>query len=136
EPMDESAETNRVLWINRVQATTSIEKGVKMNRLQGVLPLLFDRDPKDVLLMCFGSGITCGTLALYDFGRIDAVDISPEVLAAAPYFEVDNLGVIQRPEVNFHIDDGRNFLLTTTERYDVITFEPMPLALSGVSTFY
>lgn len=136
EPVGDSSGTNRVLWINRVQATTSIEKGVKMNRLQGVLPLLFDRDPKDVLFMCFGSGITCGTLALSDFEHIDAVDISPEVLAAAPYFEVDNLGVIQRPEVTFHVDDGRNYLLTSKDNYDVITFEPMPLAVSGVSTFY
>lgn len=136
EPGGEAAGTNRVLWINRVQATTSIEKGVKMNRLQGVLPLLFDRDPTEVLFMCFGSGITCGTLALSDFDRIDAVDISPEVLEAAPFFEVDNLGVINRPEVDFHVDDGRNFLLTTDHRYDVITFEPMPLAVAGVSTFY
>ncbi|MCF6284175.1 MAG: fused MFS/spermidine synthase [Candidatus Hydrogenedentes bacterium] len=136
EPRDERDGTDRVLWINRVQATTSIEKGVKMNRLQGVLPLLFDRQPTDVLFMCFGSGITCGTLALSDFARIDAVDISPEVLEAAPFFEVDNLGVIDRPEVTFHVDDGRNFLLTSERRYDVITFEPMPLAMSGVSTFY
>lgn len=136
EPRNETAGHNRVLWINRVQATTSIEKGVKMNRLQGVLPLLFDREPKDVLFMCFGSGITCGTLALSDFDRIDAVDISAEVLEAAPYFEADNLGVINRPELNFHINDGRNFLLTARRQYDVITFEPMPLAMAGVSTFY
>lgn len=136
EPENDSSGSNRVLWINRVQATTSIEKGVKMNRLQGVLPLLFDRDPKDVLFMCFGSGITCGTLALSDFEKIDAVDISPEVLAAAPYFETDNLGVIQRPEVTFHVDDGRNYMLTSKDNYDVITFEPMPLAVSGVSNFY
>jgi len=136
EPAGEERGTNRVLWINRVQATTSIEKGVKMNRLQGVLPLLFDRDPTDVLFMCFGSGITCGTLALSDFERIDAVDISPEVIEAAPFFDRDNLGVIDRPEVQFHIDDGRNFMLTSSRQYDVITFEPMPLALAGVSTFY
>ena len=136
EPVDVTDGADRVLWINRVQATTSIEKGVKMNRLQGVLPLLFDRDPEDVLFMCFGSGITCGTLALSDFARIDAVDISAEVLAAATYFETDNLGVIARPEVTFHVDDGRNFLLTAPREYDVITFEPMPLALAGVSTFY
>jgi len=136
EPVDETEGTNRVLWINRVQATTSIEKGVKMNRLQGVLPLLFDREPRRVLFMCFGSGITAGTLALSDFDRIDAVEISPEVLDAAPLFERDNLGVLDRPNIRFHVDDGRNFLLTTRERYDLITFEPMPLALAGVSTFY
>ncbi len=136
EPAGETGGTNRVLWINRVQATTSIEKGVKMNRLQGVLPLLFDRDPQRVLFMCFGSGITCGTLALTEFERIDAVEISPDVLEAAPLFAADNLGVLDRPNVVFHVDDGRNYLLTTDNRYDLITFEPMPLALAGVSTFY
>lgn len=136
EPETSIAGEDRVLWINRVQATTSIERGVKMNRLQGILPLLFDRDYPDVLFMCFGSGITCGTLALYDFDAIDAVEISPEVLKAAPFFEKDNLGVLNNPKVHFHIDDGRNYLLRTDKRYDVITFEPMPLALAGVSTFY
>lgn len=136
EPENETTGTNRILWINRVQATASIEKGVKMNRFQGVLPLLFDRDPKEVLFMCFGSGITCGTLALSDFEHIDAVEICEDVLVAAPLFEHDNLGVLNRPNVHFHVDDGRNFLLTAKSGYDVITFEPMPLALAGVSTFY
>ncbi len=136
QPKGEKDGTNRVLWINRVQATTSIERGVKMNRLEGALPLLFDRNPREVLFMCFGSGITCGTLALSDFDRIDAVEISPDVLAAAPYFEHDNLGVTERKNVNFIIDDGRNHLLRTGHRYDFITFEPMPMAVAGVSAFY
>ncbi|MFP4502143.1 MAG: fused MFS/spermidine synthase [Candidatus Hydrogenedentota bacterium] len=136
EPTEAATGSDRVLWINRVQATVSIEKGVKMNRLQGVLPLLYEQDPRSVLFMCFGSGITAGTLALHDFDRIDAVEIAPEVLAATHLFEKDNLGVAQRPNIRFHVDDGRNFLLRTRSRYDVITFEPMPLALAGVSTFY
>ncbi len=136
EPITAVAGEDRVLWINRVQATTSIERGVKMNRLQGALPLLFECDYPEVLFMCFGSGITCGALALYDFDVIDAVEISPEVLEAAPLFEKDNLGVLDNPKVRFHVDDGRNYLLRTDKRYDVITFEPMPLALAGVSTFY
>jgi len=127
---------DRILWINAVQATAAIEKGVKMNRFQGVLPLLFDRDPTEVLFMCFGSGITAGTLGLYPFDRIDAVEIARDVYGAAPLFAADNFNVIANPRVNKIVDDGRNFLLTTPNRYDVITFEPMPLALAGVSTFY
>ncbi len=136
QPKGEKDGTNRVLWINRVQATTSIERGVKMNRLEGALPLLFDRNPREVLFMCFGSGITCGTLALSDFDRIDAVEISPDVLTAAPWFKHDNLGVTERKNVHFIIDDGRNHLLRTKNRYDFITFEPMPMAVAGVSAFY
>jgi len=136
EPNASSNGGDRVLYINRVQATTTIERGVKMNRFQGALPLLFNRDPRRVLFICLGSGITCGTLALYDFESIDAVEISQDVLDAAPYFESDNLGVLKRPNVRFHINDGRNYLMTSREKYDLITFEPMPLALAGVSTFY
>ncbi|GMV99391.1 MAG: hypothetical protein AMXMBFR84_05300 [Candidatus Hydrogenedentota bacterium] len=136
EPIEKESGRDRALWINGVQATVSIEKGIKMNRFQGVLPLLFDRDPKRVLFMCFGSGITCGTLGMSDFESIDAVEISPDVLRAAPLFAIDNFSVVSNPKVTFHVDDGRNFLLRTAKMYDVITFEPMPLALAGVSTFY
>jgi len=135
-PEEGAAGSDRVLYINSVQATASIEKGVKMNRFQGALPFLFDRDPKRVLFMCFGSGVTAGMLAQFDVDRIDAVEISRDVLEAAPLFSKDNLDVARNPRLRFIIDDGRNYLLTSQHFYDVITFEPMPLALAGVSTFY
>ena len=133
---EESKASERVLWINAMQATASIEKGVRMNRFEGMLPMLFNRDPKTALFMCFGSGITAGTLGLFDFERIDAVELSKDVLNAATYFVADNFNVTSNPKFNFVVDDGRNFLLTTRNRYDLITFEPMPLAQAGVSAFY
>ncbi|HOD50036.1 MAG TPA: fused MFS/spermidine synthase [Candidatus Hydrogenedentes bacterium] len=137
EKEEDGVEAGRYLWINAMQATASIEKGVRMNRLQGALPLMFSHEPENVLFMCFGSGITAGTLGLSDaFKHIDAVELSKEVLGAARYFTADNLNVIANPKIEFIIDDGRNFLLTSGEQYDLITFEPMPLAQAGVSTFY
>lgn len=136
EPVDEMGASNRFLWINAVQATASIEKGVKMNRFQGVLPFLFDRRLERALFMCLGSGITAGTLALSPLEQIDAVEISEDVIDASRFFEADNYGVRENSRVNFIVDDGRNFLLTTPNQYDLITFEPMPLALAGISTFY
>lgn len=134
---EHEGEGGRYLWINAMQATASIEKGVRMNRLQGALPLMFSHDPENVLFMCFGSGITAGTLGLSDaFKHIDAVELSEEVLEAAHYFKDDNLNVVENPKVDFIIDDGRNFLFISGEQYDLITFEPMPLAQAGVSTFY
>lgn len=135
-PSSGKAGSDRVLWINAVQATASIEKGVKMNRFQGALPLFFDRPMNTALFMCFGSGVTAGTLSLSPFERIDTVEISPDVLGAAKEFKTDNFDVLNNPRINPIVNDGRNFLLTTDKKYDLITFEPMPLALSGVSTFY
>ena len=135
-PAEAIGGSDRVLWINAVQATASIEKGVKMNRFQGFLPFLFDRDLDNALFMCFGSGITAGTLALSPFDRIDVIELSQDVLDAAALFGADNFDVLESPRINPIVDDGRNFLLTTSNRYDLITFEPMPLALAGVSTFY
>jgi spermidine synthase len=89
-----------------------------------------------VLAVCFGTGITFGTLAQYDVERIDAVDISPEVIVAAPAFKQANYDVIHHPRARIHIDDGRNFLLKSRECYDVITMEPMPPALAGVVDLY
>lgn len=135
EETNQTSHSSRVLWINGVQATASIEKGVAMNRFQGALPLLFERCPQSALLIGLGSGITAGTLGAADFD-LTAVEISPEVVEAARFFARDNLDVVAQPNVAIRIDDGRNFLLTTQRHFGLITFEPMPLALAGVSAFY
>lgn len=135
-PIEDSGGLGRYLWINGVQATASIDKGVKMNRFQGMLPFMFDRDPKQALFMCFGSGVTAGTLALSPLDSITAVEISSAVLEAVPLFSADNFDVLNKSKLHPVIDDGRNYLLTSKEKYDLITFEPMPLALAGVAAFY
>jgi hypothetical protein len=86
--------------------------------------------PKKVLAICFGTGITFGTLGQFDVEHIDGVELSPEVIEAASEFEEENYAVVENDRVTIHIDDGRNFLLKSTEKYDVITMEPMPLVLS------
>jgi len=104
--------------------------------MEGILPMVFDRQPETVLYMCYGTGMTAGTLAQFDIERIDAVELSRDVLESSEFFAADNFDLIHDPRLNAIVDDGRNFLLTTKNRYDIITFSPMPLALSGVSTFY
>jgi spermidine synthase len=136
EPVDSEGGFDRTLMINGSPATASLERSVKSNRFQSVLPMVFDREPKNLLFMCFGTGVTLGTLGLFDVDQIDAVEISEDVLDAAYLFEAHNFDVVRNPKVNFVIGDGRNHLLTTEKKYDLITFEPMPLSLAGVSNFY
>jgi spermidine synthase len=128
-------EDKRIL-VNGSSASNSTHYGLSVNRIQGCIPFFFERMPGKVLATCFGTGITFGTLSQFGVERVDGVDISPEVIAAAPRFGDENYAVVSDGRVSLHIDDGRNFLLKSTDRYDVITMEPMPPALAGVSDLY
>ena len=124
------------ILVNGSSASNSSSYGLSVNRVQGAIPFLFDRMPKKVLAACFGTGITFGTLSQFDIEQMDGVDISPEVIRAAGQFREENYDVLNNDRVTIHIDDGRNFLLKSRENYDVITMEPMPPALAGVSDMY
>lgn len=117
-------------------ASNSTHYGLSVNRIQGSIPFLFERAPRKVLAICFGTGITFGTLAEFQPDRVDGVEISREVLEAAGLFAEFNYDATRNPRLHLHVDDGRNFLLKSRERYDAITMEPMPPALAGVVDFY
>ena len=95
-------------------------------RMLGHLPLLLHPDPKDVLVIAFGGGIALGAVAQHAVERVDCVEIAASVVGSAAYFSSFNHGILDRirqPDSNIHliIDDGRNYVLTTDRRYDVIT---------------
>jgi spermidine synthase len=100
------------------------------------IPMLLHPHPRRVLVICFGTGATAGAGLLYPDASIDAVEISRTVFRFAPHFVAVNHGVARDPRARLIVDDGRNFLLTTRERYDVITSEPMPPHHAGVVNLY
>ena len=106
-----------------------------MNRFTGHLPMLLNKDPKDVLVICIGSGNTMGAIKDHErMQRMDCVDISKGVVKATRYFE-SNRDVLRPPvdpRINVYIDDGRNYLLGTDKKYDVIHLEPPELHTAGV----
>ncbi|GAI74311.1 unnamed protein product, partial [marine sediment metagenome] len=87
----------------------------------GHLPLLLHENPQKALIISFGAGVTSGAVAKHDLQQIDAVEISSEVIEANKYFVKENQAVLTDLRVNLIIDDGRNYLLRTTNQYDVIT---------------
>jgi spermidine synthase/MFS family permease len=100
------------------------------------LPLLLHPDPRQVLVVCFGTGSTAGAVLAHDQARVDVVDINPGVFAYAELFAAANFGVARSPRARLLLDDGRNYLLTGQQRYDVITSEPMPPEFAGVVNLY
>jgi spermidine synthase len=92
--------------------------------LVGHLPLLLHQAPSDVLVIGLGTGITLRGLGDHPTQAIDCVEIAPEVVEASAWFEKDNGYALRNPKVRLIVDDGRNLLLTSLKRYDVIVSEP------------
>jgi spermidine synthase len=133
---DKGDRSIRRLLINQQQATSTYLPGQRKNQLMGHLPFWACSGAKNALVICFGSGGTFGALGLYELDRVDCVEISAAVIDAASFFTEWNGNVLERKNVNIIIDDGRSYLLTTRETYDIITLEPMHPGLKGVSALY
>lgn len=106
--------------INASTASTGV--GMRVHMLMAQLPLLLHQNPRSILLIALGSGMTAGaTLAFGSLETIDCPEISPDVVKAANYFSKWNHNILNSPRFNLYIEDGRNFVLTTARRYDIIT---------------
>jgi len=105
------------------------------NRLYGHVPMLLHPQPDDVLSICFGVGNTLSALAQWQPRRLVAVELSPAVLETAHWFPT-NRDVLATPGLEMRIDDGRNFLLTSDELFDVVQLEPPEIHTAGVVNLY
>jgi spermidine synthase len=101
-------------------------------------PVALRPDPKRALLISYGVGSTAKALTeTASLERIDVVDISREILElGAIVFPDPAQHPLRDPRVHVHVEDGRWFLETTRERYDLITGEPPPPKNAGVVNLY
>jgi spermidine synthase len=84
-----------------------------------------------------GTGTTVGTLTAYPFRSIEVAEISPAIAyAAEKYFSNINGGVFADPRFLLRHEDGRNALLVSTERYDVVGIEISSIWFAGAANLY
>jgi spermidine synthase len=128
---------SRRLILNGINMSADNMTARKYMTLLSYIPLLLTENPKNVLVICFGTGQTAGAAGAYPgINLVDAVDISPGVFKAGKFFETTNHNVVNNPKVNKVIQDGRHHLLTTSTTYDVITAEPPPPMSAGTVNLY
>jgi spermidine synthase len=101
-------------------------------------PLLFTPRFNRALVIGLGTGNTLRVVARFPFQKIDAVEIAPHIVDAARlWFKDVNSDVFDRdPRVKLSIADGRNFLLLSQNRYDMITIEISSIWISGEADLY
>ena len=93
-------------------------------------------NPRNILNICFGVGNSLSSVTQYPVERVVQVELSPGVVYAAPYFEATNRKVLQDPRVQLTIEDGRNYLLTNRDRFDIIRLDPPELHTRGIVNLY
>ena len=100
--------------------------------------LAVDPDAKKALLISYGVGNSAKALVdTPTLESIDIVDISRDALEMSRILFPDaSQWPLADPRVRVHVEDGRNFLQTTRERFDLITGEPPPPKLAGVGSLY
>jgi spermidine synthase len=121
----------------KTEASTS-PKDMRLQRMLGDLPALMHPDPRSVLVVGFGAGVTAGSFVPFTgIRRIVICEIEPLVpRRVAPYFAAENYEVAGDPRVTIVYDDARHFLLTTKEKFDIITSDPIHPWVKGSAALY
>ncbi len=113
-------DNHRSLRINGVEEVPVDQASLEAFYLLGHLPWGYNPDAKTAMAVAMGGGITSGALLTHPIDTLVCAEICPEVVKAAVYFEQFN----NRPDLDSRFellgDDGRNFLLGSERKFDLI----------------
>jgi tetratricopeptide (TPR) repeat protein len=83
-----------------------------------------------------GAGMTAGAVARHPVESLSIVDLVDSLVRSAPFFARQNHDVLDNPKARFVVEDGRNFLLTAEERYDLVISDIFFPAGAGTGSLY
>ncbi len=127
----------RVIDINGLNVAGTKFGFLCTQKLQAHFPLLMHPDPRQVMQIGFGTGGTCFSISTHpEVQNIDCVEINPGIIKAAPFFEENNHNILADPMVSVTIEDARNYVLTTDQKYDVILSDSIHPRFTGNGLLY
>jgi spermidine synthase len=135
------------VWVHRVpdgtlamfldghnQATDGA--GAAIHRMIGTLPVALHPSPREALVIGLAGGATAGAVARYPGVHTDVVELSGGVARGSEFFRRVNDDVLHRPTTRLLVADGRNHLMMTDKRYDVITADIIWPYHAGAGNLY
>jgi spermidine synthase len=117
------------------QASTDATTSYIHHRI-GHLPMLLHPEPHTALVIGLGGGATAGAVSVHDNVKVDVVELAGAVVRGARFFDPINHGLLDRPNVSLRVDDGRNFLMMTRRKYDVVTADVIHPIFAGSGNVY
>ncbi len=121
----------------KIDASTT-RGDMELQILLGHVPFFLHKNPERVLNIGLGGGFTLGAIKTHaNVKAIDTVEIDPLVAeATAGYFAPYNNDALNDRRSRLIIQDGRHYIETTSEKYDVIISEPPNIWVSGVAQLF
>lgn len=125
------------LYVDANQAADASRWDSPSHRVIAHLPLLLHPNPKRALVVGFGMGLTSYSITQHGV-QVDAIELSKGVLdAAKEHFKDENGNIFENRLFNFTLNDGRNHILMTQKKYDMISTGIIhPLVSAGSSNIY
>jgi spermidine synthase len=121
----------------KVQASSE-PQDMRLQRMLGHLTTLIPRQAKKVVVIGCGAGVTAGAVSIDPAVEHQTIaEIEPLVpQVVSKLFGDHNFHVVDNPKVHVRIDDARHYLLTTNERFDAITSDPLDPWVKGAAMLY
>ena len=121
----------------KVEASTE-PQDMSLQRMLGHLPALLNANPKSVLIVGFGAGVTAGTFVVHpEVQHISICEIEPVIPPQSDkYFGKENYHVLHDPRTRITYDDARHYVLTSPDKYDIITSDPIHPWVKGMASLY
>jgi spermidine synthase len=121
----------------KVEASSE-PQDMRLQRMLGHIPALLHGEAHSVLVVGCGAGVTAGSFVPYpEITRIVICEIEPLIpRVVARYFSHENHAVLDDPRVQVVYDDARHYVLTTREKFDIITSDPIHPWVKGSATLY
>lgn len=124
---------DKQLWVNG-QGMTCL---APVTKLMAHLPIALADKPRAVLVMCIGMGTSVRSACAHSGVHVRAVELIPAVARSFGFFHPDVPHLLEQPNVEVIVDDGRNYLLMHPDKHDVITLDPPPpLWAAGTVNLY
>jgi spermidine synthase len=121
----------------KVQASSE-PQDMRLQRMLGHITTLVPKTPTKVLVIGCGAGVTAGAVSIDPMVKDQTIaEIEPLVpRVVSTHFAEHNFDVVRNPKVKIHLDDARHYLLTTDEKFDAITSDPLDPWVKGAATLY
>ncbi|WP_457611138.1 fused MFS/spermidine synthase [Lutibacter sp.] len=110
---------------------------ILVEQMQGHIPLLIHPNPKNVLFLGMGTGITSGASLTHGVEHVVVVELISNVITASKrYFSKWTNNLFNDSRVEIISDDARNYLLGSSEQFDVIVGDLFTPWHAGTGSLY